>query len=73
MHSRCTNPQCDSYVRYGAKGVTICDRWADFKNFYADMGERPTGHTLDRVKNAEGYGPGNCRWATPKDQRANRG
>jgi hypothetical protein len=55
------------------RGITFCDRWGDFKNFLEDMGERPEGKTLDRYPNREGnYEPGNCRWATPKEQANNR-
>lgn len=53
--------------------VKVCDRWQNFINFLEDMGERPEGKTLDRWPNAEGnYEPGNCRWATPKEQANNR-
>ncbi len=72
MWRRCTEPNNRSYRFYGARGVTVCKRWKRFENFFADMGPRPAGRTLDR-KNANGnYTPGNCRWATPLVQRHNR-
>lgn len=53
--------------------VRVCDRWLDFKNFLEDMGEAPEGMTLDRYPDQRGdYEPGNCRWATTKEQQNNR-
>jgi len=72
MHARCTNPHNDQYARYGALGITVCHRWQDFRNFLADMGERPTGLTLDRLDVDGNYAPTNCRWATPLQQAQNR-
>jgi hypothetical protein len=73
MKNRCENPNNHCYPRYGGNGITVCDRWkADFCNFLADMGERPHGTTLDRKDPYGPYSPDNCRWATPKQQRANR-
>jgi hypothetical protein len=57
----------------GYEHVSICDRWKNFENFLEDMGERPEGKTLDRFPDPAGnYEPGNCRWATPKEQSLNR-
>lgn len=53
-------------------GVSVCSRWSKFENFLEDMGECSPGLTLDRIDNSKGYGPGNCRWATNKDQQNNR-
>lgn len=72
MINRCHNPNNASFARYGGKGIVVCDRWrADFLNFLEDMGERPDGMTLDRIDPYGNYDPGNCRWATLKEQRAN--
>lgn len=72
MRNRCSNPDNPSYPRYGGRGITVCDRWSDFANFYADMGERPEGMTLDRRDNDGNYEPGNCRWATRSEQQRHR-
>lgn len=73
MRQRCNNPNAVSYPKYGAKGIRVCDRWALFANFYADMGDRPTPeHTLDRIDSSGHYEPSNCRWATMKEQQRNK-
>lgn len=73
MIARCTYPQDKSYAHYGGSGITVCERWMTFGNFLEDMGKRPLGMTLDRFPNRNGnYEPGNCRWATTKEQIANR-
>ncbi len=74
MIQRCTNPNNDEYHNYGGRGITVCQRWRDsFEVFLADMGPRPTPkHSIDRFPNANGnYEPGNCRWATQKEQMNN--
>jgi hypothetical protein len=72
MKQRCNNPKHKQYPHYGGRGITVCDRWMEFENFFADMGEKPDGLTLDRVDNDGNYHPDNCRWATPREQMRNR-
>lgn len=72
MITRCSNPNVENYVRYGGRGITVCQRWRDFANFLADMGERPEDTSIDRIDVNGDYEPGNCRWATAEQQRANR-
>lgn len=72
MIGRCENPDNARFSDYGGRGVTVCERWHTFENFYADMGERPAGMSIDRVENDKGYEPENCRWATIVEQNNNR-
>ena len=70
--TRCKNPNHHSYERYGAAGITICDRWLSFDNFIADMGECPDKHSIDRIDNHKGYEPSNCRWVEQRIQNRNQ-
>jgi len=73
MKERCRNANAPNFHLYGGRGITFCERWAEFVNFLADMGERPEGTTLDRFPDKDGnYEPGNCRWADAKAQSNNR-
>lgn len=73
MKARCSNPKLLAYQSYGARGITVCQRWAEsFEAFFADMGPRPDGYWIERIDNDRGYEPGNCKWVTPKVQAANR-
>ena len=72
MMQRCYRIKEKSYDRYGARGISVCDRWHDFKNFLADMGEKPAILTLDRINSEGNYEPSNCRWASTTTQARNR-
>ena len=73
MRTRCLCKTANNYAPYGGRGIQICQRWLDsYESFLADMGERPSGTTLDRIDNSKGYEPGNCRWATVTQQNRNK-
>jgi hypothetical protein len=71
MLYRTGDPRCNGYERYGGRGITVCERWKTFENFYADMGPRSRGTTLERNEVDGNYEPSNCRWATRQEQGAN--
>lgn len=73
LKQRCTNPNSDSYIHYGLRGVKVCRRWENsFENFFADMGKRPAGCSLDRRDTNGNYTKKNCRWASRLEQENNK-
>ncbi|MBB3705871.1 hypothetical protein [Aminobacter aminovorans] len=72
MTARCTNPKHKDFHRYGGRGIQVCEAWQTFAGFVADMGEKPKGMTLERLDYNDHYRPGNCRWATHKEQARNK-
>ena len=71
MKQRCFNSNRKGYENYGGRGITVCNSWLKFENFYRDMGKRPKGLSLDRIDNDKGYCKENCKWSTRKQQNNN--
>ena len=71
MMTRCYNQNRHEWNRYGGRGIEVCKRWHSFENFYADMGNRPKGMSIDRIDNNGNYEHGNCKWSTPEEQAHN--
>lgn len=72
MMQRCANEKDRNYPHYGGRGITVCKRWHKFENFFADMGRKPDGLTIERRDNNKGYRPSNCYWATYTEQARNK-
>lgn len=72
MRQRCTNQNNPDFKNYGGRGISVCERWDQFANFFADMGKRPLGLTLGRIDNDGDYSPENCEWQDRSQQNRNR-
>lgn len=74
MRRRCYSPADKRYADYGGRGIRVYSRWLNsFEAFLADVGRRPgPEYTIDRIDNDGNYEPGNVRWATAIEQRANQ-
>lgn len=73
MLQRVSNPKHKDYKSYGERGITVCERWHSFENFYADMGSKPSSkHSIERENNELGYGPDNCKWGSNHEQGRNK-
>jgi hypothetical protein len=73
IKQRCFNPNSSGWHKYGSRGITVCQDWLKFENFYKDMGDKPSKkHSIERINNDKGYSKENCKWALPVEQARNK-
>lgn len=72
MKNRCWLPTSAAYPNYGGRGITVAERWKEFKNFFEDLGLCPEGYSLERLDVNGNYEPGNCCWIPMEDQAQNK-
>jgi hypothetical protein len=72
MRRRCTNPSDSSWHHYGGRGIAVCEQRSTYKGFLRDMGEKPSGLTLERIDTDGNYCPENCKWVSMRQNLNNR-
>ena len=72
IRAKCRRPNHPDYYLYGGRGITVCERWESFENFFEDMGHPPPNKSIDRINNDGHYCPSNCEWRTQREQSRNQ-